>query len=168
MKKPRTSYLFFCSERHDAIKKENPDANFASIGKLLGQEWKGLASEEKARYMEMAEKDRERYATELREKGEEPPSSTSSSSSKKVKEAKKKDLPSIKAPKSAYFFFAQEKRTQLVQQEPGLSFGECGKKLGLMWKRLDPAEAAVYHEMAERDRERYDREAGEGRQQRKK
>ena len=166
MKKPRTSYLFFCSERHDAIKRENPDANFASIGKLLGKEWKGLASEEKARYMEMAEKDKERYAAELREKGEEPPSS-STSSSKKVKEANNKKDPSIKLPQSAYLFFAQDKRTQLVQQEPGMSFAECGKKLGLMWQRLDPAEAAVFHEMAERDRERYDREVGEGRQRKK-
>ncbi len=46
------------------VKKENPSATFGDIGKLLGQKWKEINDSDKAKFDEMAKKDKVRlFAT---------------------------------------------------------------------------------------------------------
>lgn len=42
------------------VKKDNPDAGFGDIGKLLGAAWKEVTASEKAKFEEMAKKDKVR------------------------------------------------------------------------------------------------------------
>lgn len=39
--------------------------------------------------------------------------------------------------------FSQEKRPGVVKENPDLSFGEVGKKLGQMWSEISPEEKKV-------------------------
>ncbi|KAI8375027.1 high mobility group box domain-containing protein [Choanephora cucurbitarum] len=63
-KRSLSAYMFFSQEWRDTIKKENPEASFGQIGKLLGEKWKSMDDEEKKPYIEMAEADKKRYESE--------------------------------------------------------------------------------------------------------
>lgn len=40
--------------------------------------------------------------------------------------------------------FCQEKRPQVKEENPGIVFGQIGKKLGEMWRELDDAAKEKY------------------------
>lgn len=58
---------------------------------------------------------------------------------------------------SAFFVFCSEYRPSVKQQFPGVSIGECAKKLGEMWSKLSQSEKQPYEEKAQKLREKYDR-----------
>ena len=64
-KQPLSGYLRFLNERRDKIRAENPGMSFSEISKLLGGEWSKMAQHEKQKYLDEAERDRERYQREL-------------------------------------------------------------------------------------------------------
>lgn len=40
------------------VKKENPEISFGEVGKVLGEKWKAIGATEKAKFEEMAKKDK--------------------------------------------------------------------------------------------------------------
>jgi DNA repair exonuclease SbcCD ATPase subunit len=62
-----TGYVLFLSERRERVRAENPSAPFAEITKILAYEWGKMAPLEKQKYLEEAEKDKERYLRELQQ-----------------------------------------------------------------------------------------------------
>lgn len=63
-KRPTSAYFFYMRDNRDRIKKENPDATFGEIGKLLGEAWGDATAAEKKKYNALAEKDKARYEKE--------------------------------------------------------------------------------------------------------
>ena len=55
-------------------------------------------------------------------------------------------------------FFSKERRAQIVAENPGLAFGEIGKKVGEAWKALPAEERAPFDAQAAADKERFVRE----------
>ena len=68
------------------------------------------------------------------------------STTKKVKKIKDKHAP--KRGKNSFMFFCNDKREELKKEQPDLSFGESGKKLGLLWKEVSVEEKAKYVALA--------------------
>jgi len=66
-KQPLSGYVHFLNDRREAVRKESPDMSFADISKKLANEWSQLGQEEKQRYVERAEIDKERYSREFQE-----------------------------------------------------------------------------------------------------
>lgn len=64
-KAPLTGYVRFLNEQREKVRAERPDLNFPEVTKLLGAQWSKLSTEEKQRYLDEAEKDKERYMMEL-------------------------------------------------------------------------------------------------------
>ncbi|XP_064596050.1 high mobility group protein 20A-like [Liolophura sinensis] len=64
-KQPLTGYVRFLTERREKIRQENPNLTFSELTKLLGAEWSKLPQHEKQRFLDEAEKDKERYAREV-------------------------------------------------------------------------------------------------------
>ena len=71
------------------------------------------------------------------------------------KPRKKKDKNAPKKNLSAFMFFSNDKREQVKTENPGIAFGEVGKKLGEMWKSLSAEGKAPYNAKAEEDKGRY-------------
>lgn len=59
---------------------------------------------------------------------------------------------------SAFMFFCNEKRPDVVKMNPELKFGEVGKKLGEMWRNLEDDKKEPYKQKAILDKERYKNE----------
>ncbi|XP_046451478.1 high mobility group protein 20A-like isoform X3 [Daphnia pulex] len=66
-RQPVNGYVRFLNERREQVRAANPSAGFADIMKIMAQEWTQLPAEEKQKYMQAAEQDRQRYQKELQE-----------------------------------------------------------------------------------------------------
>lgn len=64
-RQPLTGYVRFLNERRKKVRSENPNIPFSEITKILANEWSKLNSQEKQKYLDEAEKDKERYTKEL-------------------------------------------------------------------------------------------------------
>ncbi len=62
---PLTGYVRFLNDHREKIRSENPELPFHEITKILGQQWSNLQQDQKQQYLEEAEKDKERYMSEL-------------------------------------------------------------------------------------------------------
>ncbi|WAR22357.1 HM20A-like protein [Mya arenaria] len=60
-------YVIFAVKRRQEMKTERPDLTFPEITKHMGQEWSNFTEEEKDKYMRLAEEDKQRYITEMKE-----------------------------------------------------------------------------------------------------
>ncbi|KAK3899080.1 Non-histone chromosomal protein 6 [Staphylotrichum tortipilum] len=74
------------------------------------------------------------------------------------KKRAKKDPNAPKRGLSAYMFFANEQRDNVRDENPGVSFGQVGKLLGLRWKALSEKQRAPYEAKAAADKKRYEDE----------
>jgi hypothetical protein len=105
-----------------------------------------MSAADKAPYEEMASKDKTRYASEMKDYK---PTGDAATKTKK-----KKDPNAPKRSKTSYIFFADEMRAKLKKENPSMTFGEMGKKIGEMFRALSADEKKKYEEMAQKDKER--------------
>ncbi|KAK6184885.1 hypothetical protein SNE40_007246 [Patella caerulea] len=64
-KQPLTGYVRFLNNRREQLRRENPNLTFSEITKILGAEWSKLPQHDKQRFLDDAEKDKERYQREV-------------------------------------------------------------------------------------------------------
>ena len=108
------------------------------VAKAIGNAWKELSPQERAKYEKMSFDDKERY---------------------KVATADyHKNNPIIKKPISAYMYFVRDMRPQLRAKYPDKNFAELGKLLGTSWKAISKVDKDAYNQKAERDKVRYVKE----------
>jgi len=65
-KKPKSAYLFFSLEERERLKKEQPSLNFGDVGKLIGERWKQITPQAKAKYQKMADDAKAKYEAEFK------------------------------------------------------------------------------------------------------
>jgi hypothetical protein len=150
-KRGKTAFMYFSNAVRQSVKAENPDASFGDMGKLVGAKWNALPAEEKVKYEKMASSDKERYQREMKDYS--PPAESKGAKGKATK--KKKDANAPKNSLTSFMFFSQEVRPKLKAEDPDLSFGDLGKKLGELFRALSPQEKEKYEKMAEKDKLRY-------------
>jgi len=68
VKKPCSAYALFLKEVKEEIKKDNPKMKMADVLKIVSERWKQLNSQEKAKYNESAEKEKQIARAKLGEK----------------------------------------------------------------------------------------------------
>ena len=64
-KRSVSAYVFFGHSERPKIQEENPDIEFKDVGRKLGERWRNLAADERAKFEVLAQKDRDRYAKEM-------------------------------------------------------------------------------------------------------
>jgi hypothetical protein len=102
---------------------------------------------EKKRFFELAQRDAQRYQSEVEAHGGTQPS--------KKKRRAKKDPHAPKRALSAFFFFSNERRGDVQSNYPAYKVGQIAQELGRAWKELSEEERAVYEKKALDDKERY-------------
>ena len=56
----------FGNAKRNEIKEQHPDMTLGDIGRELGKRWKELTDDDKKPYVDLANADAERYATEMK------------------------------------------------------------------------------------------------------
>jgi hypothetical protein len=112
-----------------------------------------LSAEERVKYEKMAAADKTRYETEM--KGYVPPKDATAGASKTKKVKAIKDPNAPKKPLTSFMLFSNEIRSRIQKENPTMSFGELGKKVGELFRGLSASEKQKYEDMAKKDKERY-------------
>lgn len=149
-KRPATAYIMYLSDNRQRIIAENPGIVFTDIAKVGSQEWKNVKPAIKKKYEDAANKDKERYANEMKTYVPDP-------ADKKKKKAKK-DPNAPKKPKSAYIFYATPRIKELLAQHPDKKVTEVTPMIGDEWKALSDKQKAPFVNMAAKDKVRYENE----------
>jgi len=134
-KRPKSSYIIFCGAKRDEIKKKNPDIKAKDILSKLGEMWKALNDKQKKKYVDEANKDKERYEGEMNEYV---PSEGFEKKDKKKSKAKR-------AP-SGYIIFCGDKREEVKTENPEMKATEITKELGRQWRELSQEEKDEYNQ----------------------
>jgi upstream-binding transcription factor len=177
-----TAYKFYCED----VKSKN--GGNAKTGKELQQEWKEIKGDARQKYVGMAADDKKRFERESAEyealqklyqqREQEKTQSAAmalyeahqmaakamannNDNGKKKKKAKDADAP--KRPKSAYMFFCEAKRAEIVSKNADKSPTEIMKILGEEWAKLNKGKGGKngtkkFDDMAEKDKARYEKE----------
>eukprot|EP00954_Amorphochlora_amoebiformis_P008945 695293-Amorphochlora_amoeboformis.AAC.1 len=155
-KKAKSAFTFFSQAKRKAIQDANPDKGFGAISKLVGEKWKQLSAEDKEEYLELASKDKVRAKEDRKKYDEEhkdDPDDEDVGSKKKKRRKKVAGQP--KRAKSAYLFFTQDKRAEVVEQNPEAKPKDIMKILGGKWKGLSSEDKGPYEEKQKEDKKRY-------------
>ena len=64
-KAPLNAYLLYFNEERSDMRQKNPGMSFGELTKIIATKWKDLSTDEKQRYINEAETDKERYSKEM-------------------------------------------------------------------------------------------------------
>ncbi|KAG2198832.1 hypothetical protein INT47_000748 [Mucor saturninus] len=67
-KHPMSGYLHFAKEMRPIMKKKCPDARLVEISKQIGSQWRSMTEKELAPWQEIANRDKQRYAQEMKDR----------------------------------------------------------------------------------------------------
>ena len=169
-KKATTTYFAFMSEVRSKVKEENPNLKTQELSKIMGKMWRDMDSEDKKKYEELVEKDKQRYKNEMEtysssdsdvevSDNEEKKEKKEKKETKENKKKKKKDPNAPKRATTAYFYFMADIRDEVKEEHPDEKPSEHTKIIGKMWRELD--DKSKYEEMNLKDKERYKKEMEE-------
>lgn len=136
-KRPATSYMLYCNENREKVKKDNPEMKLKDIISHIGEMWKGLSDKKKKKY--------EDEATKLR------------ASFNEAMEAYHAKHPVIEPPKgalSSYMLFCKDHYDEVKKRHSDVPQTEITKILSDKWKNSKDTVKAEYKIKAEDDRKR--------------
>lgn len=71
----------------------------------------------------------------------------------------RRDVVALQRPKSAYFFFMDDRRAELKAANPEMNVAQLGKLMGEEWNKIKESSAAdKYKTQADADKARYTKE----------
>lgn len=142
IKRPTSSYMYFCMDVRPKFKKENPNLTAKELTSQLGKKWNNLSDEEKTPYIERQNKDKLRYSVEKSKLELSLPKVIPRQKVRKTAPVKK-----CKKQTSGFKNFCKEQTKTLKEDNPEWSTTEIKKELETMWDELN-----------EEDRREYERE----------
>ena len=115
-KRAMSSYFMFMNDRRAKFREDNPEMSMCQITKALTEVWHKLTDDEKKKYTDMANADKERYDKEMEEHNakETPPAKTTKAAGAKATETaaptkkgkgKGKEEGAPKKPLTLYFIY---------------------------------------------------------------
>jgi len=151
-KQAKNPFMFFMAEYSVKIRSENPDSHMSvgDVAKQVSAKWASLTDAEKLKYVDMADKDKQRHEEEMKNYQAPPPVMVA------VNGAKDPNKP--KAPKNAYSLFGKDISAQIRSENGNISLSETSKEIGKRWKEADADTRSKYEKLAAADKQRYDNE----------
>jgi len=157
-KRAQSAFMIYSNENRARVKKKHPDAKFGEMAKLLSAEYKELSEGELAELEKKVEKEKERYEREM--KNYKPPPGYGDSEKNLKAKKKKKDPNAPKRATTAFMFFSTKMRPIIKKEKPDIKFTEMGKLIGQKWRELNSDDKKEFEVMADKDKERYNKEMG--------
>jgi high mobility group protein B1 len=156
LKRPKTAFMWFITEKRVDFVKKNPEAGITTVTKELSKVWGQLSEKEKAVYMKMYDDDKVRYEKERKEVLD------------KVKEDDQDLIDSKpKKPLNSYLYFMKDEsiKDKLKQEHQKLIATGVNKThlqfISSKWESLTEQEKTPYEKKAEEDTKRFQKEMEE-------
>jgi hypothetical protein len=151
---PRSAWIIFVMQS----KQNNPEP-LPQLTKKIGPIWRGMSPEEKRPYEILYEQDLERYKHDLENISPMDKQFLRSERRKKRQLNSKKE----KKPLSAFMFFTQLKRPEVVIDNPGATVPQIASLMGEKWRLLSEDGKNVYKVMELNAKKQYLEKQNNGR-----
>ncbi|KAE9136699.1 hypothetical protein PF010_g1581 [Phytophthora fragariae] len=148
-KRALSAFMFYSNDIRETVKKEMPELAFLQISSEIGRRWKQISDEERRPYDELAAADKRRYQEEKEDYVPDPSFETTKGS------RKKKDPNAPKRALSAYFFFCNEIRQEVRDENPNKRITEIVTLLAERWRALPDKKRVKYQKMNEEAKVKY-------------
>ncbi|KAE9026697.1 hypothetical protein PF005_g290 [Phytophthora fragariae] len=148
-KRALSAFMFYSNDIRETVKKEMPELAFLQISSEIGRRWKQISDEERRPYDELAAADKRRYQEEKEDYVPDPSFETTKGS------RKKKDPNAPKRALSAYFFFCNEIRQEVRDENPNKRITEIATLLAERWRALPDKKRVKYQKMNEEAKVKY-------------
>lgn len=145
-----SAYACFVQVIREEHKKKHPGEQivFSDFSKKCAERWKLMTPKEKKRFEDLAALDKERFNREMNDYV--PPDG--------MKKGKKRKIPRDPGlPRrawSAFFFFCDEHRGKVKENNPEYKVADVAKELGRQWETCQ--DKAKYELLAQQDKQRYE------------
>jgi len=149
-KRPMSAFFLYMKDNRETIKRENPGVEFLDIPKIGATQWKALKQAQRVKYEALAEKEKQRYASEM--------TTYVPSPEDKKKKRKKKDPNAPKRPTLAYIYYVNSRQDRVRKEHPDYKMTEVMRALGAEWRALDAKSKKPFEDMATKDKVRYQKE----------
>lgn len=131
-KRAKSAYLYFSNFNRIDLRKSHPDMGFSEQSKETARRWHDMKESEKKPFVDMAQKDKERFDREKNEIPEKPTRSPNS-----------------------FMAFAKDNREKVIAGNPEWNMGMVQKRLGEMWKQAPDDVKKRYNAEAKANHEEY-------------
>mmetsp|Transcript_43562 Transcript_43562/g.92618 ORF Transcript_43562/g.92618 Transcript_43562/m.92618 type:complete len:384 (-) Transcript_43562:268-1419(-) len=165
-KRNMSAYLLYQNCMREQFKAQNPGMTFGQLAKYTSHMYKCLSLEEKNRWEAHAAQDKARYEAEMTTYVPPPGYDATGNlvedrrlNKKYMKKQKDPDQP--KRARGSFVFFTFDMRPKVMEEYPGIKFVDMGVVLGERWRALPAAEKQKYEEMAQEDKQRFNKEMEE-------
>ncbi|KAG7397462.1 hypothetical protein PHYBOEH_000682 [Phytophthora boehmeriae] len=155
-KRALSAFMFFSNDIRDTVKREMPELQFLEISSEIGRRWKQISDEDRRPYDELAAADKRRYQEEKEDYVPDPSFEQPAKGSRK-----KKDPNAPKRALSAYFFFCNDIRQEVRDENPNKKITEIATLLAEKWRALPDKKRAKYQKLHEDAKAKYQQEMDE-------
>ena len=161
-----SAFLLYQNCMREEFKRRNPGITFGQLAKYTSHMYKCLSLEEKQKWEAHAAQDKARYEAEMSTYV--PPSGYDSTGNlvedrrlNKKYMKKHKDPEQPKRARGSFVFFTFDMRPKVMEEYPGIKFVDMGVVLGERWRALPAEDKAKFEELAQEDKQRFNREMEE-------
>jgi hypothetical protein len=165
-KRNMSAYLLYQNCMREQFKAHNPGMTFGQLAKYTSHMYKCLSLEEKQRWEAHAAQDKARYEAEMTTYV--PPQGYDATGNlvedrrlNKKYMKKHKDPEQPKRARGSFVFFTFDMRPKVMEEYPGIKFVDMGVVLGERWRALPAADKQKYEELAQEDKQRFNKEMEE-------
>lgn len=163
-KKPLSAWLIFNTKKVAELKETGIDHKTAF--QKSAEAWKEMTEKAKKPFLDLAKKDEERHAKQLKELEDKgyftmPDGTKSTEADVDVKKKWGKDVTLPKRATPAYMFYSMEKLKEIKEKFKIEKQGDAMKKCGELWSAMTEKERSKYVKKQEQDAERYKKQLAE-------
>lgn len=165
-KRNMSAYLLYQNCMREQFKAQNPGMTFGQLAKFTSYMYKSLPPEEKQKWEAHAAQDKARYEAEMASYVPPPGYDAQGIMVEERRYGKRytkkeKDPDAPKRARGSFVFFTFEMRPKVMEENPGIKFVDMGTLLGEKWRALSAEEKQKYEDMAQEDKQRFNREMEE-------
>ena len=162
-----STYQMYQNAMRESFRAQFPAMTFGQLSKHTSQEYKNLSEEERNKWKELADLDKQRYEKEIA-KYEPPPgydktgvliASKEPGPRKYTKKVKDPNAP--KRARGPFVYFTLDCRPEIIKEFPDIKFTDLGHLMGQKWRALTPDQKKKYQDLAEQDKTRFQDEMKE-------
>ena len=159
-RQPLSGFFHFSNVGRAKVKAANPMMSDLDVSKELSRRWHALDEVTKAMFEELGEQGGHENYVVRRNENQRMVQYQGGGGGYRQKRARK-DPNAPKRSLSAFMFFSNHEAPQVRRENPNFNLGEVAKKLGSMWSEASVEVKQKYNDMANADKERYEKEKHE-------
>ena len=132
-KKPRSSYIIFCSAERDNIVESNPGVDHKEITSLLGQRWKEIQVSNKdlfQNYVDEATREKAEYEDKMKAYR------ILHNIPEKIEKVKKPKVVKSEKAESPFYYYLKDMESEVAEANPDMKKKDIYEKIKADWKEL--------------------------------